>query len=114
MAALSIQKKVDSVVVATSGTTTDVLDITNHKGISLMLAKTGSGTGTAKLQQSNDGTNWVDVNTTLWPQATSAVGAGAQTVFLQCESYASMIRVTFTEAGTNSVTLSGKWIAKLH
>lgn len=116
MAALSIQQRLSaSVAVSTSGTYTNDFQITNHKFVSCHIVKTGAGTGTAKLQHSNDGTNWVDVNTTTFPNATGAVSAGAASTYLTCDTAAHWVRVTFTEAGTNSVTISAvTWNAKLH
>lgn len=116
MAALSIQKRLSSSQsVAQAATYTEALEIANFKFVSVQMNKTGAGTGTAKLQHSNDGTNWVDVNTTVYPNATAAVGAGAQSVFLTCESAASNIRLSFTEANVGTVSITNVlWNVKLH
>ena len=115
MSALSIQKKIETANVAQSGVFTDVFEVTNFKDVSVQLSKTGVGKGTAILRQSNDGTNWSNVNTTVYPNATVAVAAGAASVMLEATIRAAHVQIQFTEDGTGAVVVaSGKWIAKQH
>lgn len=118
MASISIQKVIDVAVTLTQNTATRVstLDVTNFKTVSLQLTKTGAGKGAAKLQWSNDGTNWVDVNSTLNPGAAASVAAGSVIISLCAEQVCgSHVSALFTEDNTGAAAVSGgRWIAKLY
>ncbi len=45
-----------------STTNFDPIDITNHVGVGVSVKSPAGITGTVKLQESNDGTNWVDIS----------------------------------------------------
>lgn len=116
MAALAIQKK-SKITAATQNVATafEAFDTTSWKAVSFQLNKTGAGKGTLKLQISNDGTNWFDVNTTVYPNATSAVAAGAASAIVYSEVMAGFTRAVFTEDNTGAVVVAaGIYLGKLH
>ena len=111
MAQQSDRRTLTAVTLANGETVTDNFDIINLSGASFHVVKTGAGNGTAKLQYSNDGTNWVDVPTAQFPLASAVIGAGAVNTVLQVAGiYTALIRVTYTS--TNASVVSGKWVGK--
>lgn len=114
MAALSIQKTIPAGSVAQSATyNSDGFEVTNHRLVSCQINKSGAGKGSAKLQWSNDGSNWADLNTTASPGATKSVIAADTAIHLYGEIPGGHVRAVFVEDGTGTVTISGgRWIAK--
>lgn len=89
----------------------DSFDMTNQNGASLQINKTGVGTGTAKIQESNDGVNWTDVSGATFTFAAGAVSS-IKTV---TGVYSSLLRAVITETGgLGTMVVFGKWIAKEH
>lgn len=114
MAALSNSKKIESVTIAVAGVLSNVFDMTNLKSAALQLHKTGAGTGTAKLQWSNDQTTWQDVPTAQFPGASQVVGAGAVEIYLYAQDIPfGFVKVTYTGAVDTS-TFTGFWLGKVY
>ena len=116
MAILADRKNIQAANVAQSVIFTDAMEITNQRSASVQFSKTGAGKGTAKLQWSNDGQEWKDVNTTVHPDATALVAAGAATVHLLCDGIiGARVRLHFEEDNTGAVAITGgKWITKTY
>lgn len=117
MATFSIRQTVSAVTIAQNTTTVlGTFEMANLKSVSVQMTKTGAATGTAKLQWTNDGTLWTDVNTTLQPNATFTVTGGANTIALLADNVpGAVVRVLMTESntGTGSIT-GGKWFGKIY
>lgn len=116
MAAFSTNKTIEAVSIAQNASGSFPMDIANMKSVAVQFSKTGTGSGTAKLQWTIDGTIWTDVNTTQNPEASAAVAAGPQSVALSASDVpGGLVRVIFTEGNVGAVSITGgKWLAKLY
>lgn len=71
----SIRQKLDTAQNITGSTVNfDAFDVLNFHTVSCHVVTGGAGlTGTAKLQQSNDGSNWLDAPATQYPNASKSI-----------------------------------------
>lgn len=90
----------------------DAMDITNHRTIGVQVNVAGANAaGTAKLQWSNDGTNWDDVPSGFG--TVTVTFTTAATKFLNVSSIGiSLLRVYCTSTDTNPWVVTGMMIAK--
>lgn len=94
--------------VANSTLNSEKFDITNHSGASFHLVLSGAGiAGTAKIQASNDGTNWVDVT-----GASSVIAGPNSYLFNISLMYHAFLRAVVISTNANTVTCNGIAIAK--
>lgn len=97
----------------TSATVSESFAVPVAKMLSLVFTKTGLSTGTIKLQGSPDNSNWKDINTTTYPDATAAVASGSSSSILSLIANPfPYIRYHFTEAGQGNGTGSGRITTK--
>lgn len=82
--------------------TFEAFDVLNYKAVSCHVITGGAGlTGTAKLEQSNDGTNWLDFPVGSHPLASRSIVSNGSCMLEipQCESVLVRLSVTVS-AGT--------------
>lgn len=88
--------------------TSDPLDITPYSGVGLQLNTSGAGTGSVKIQRSNDGSHWGDL-------ASATTIAASGTFFIDKNVvYNSLIRVVVTESNSQNMVFDGIVIVKEH
>lgn len=88
--------------------TSDPLDMRNFTIYGVQVTFTGASVAvTAKLQESNDGTNWKDIS----GSSVSVVAAGSH-VWKGADFGLSLLRVSLQETGGAAVGYSGSMIAK--
>ena len=83
----------------------DYFDVLNFNAVSCHVVTGGAGlTGTAKLQQSNDGSNWVDAPATQYPNASKSIVSNGSVLLEIPQCSSGFVRLVVTVSGGTAAT----------